>query len=103
MKCQRITGLKLHNEKFDANITLKVEYKKDIYWWINNKFQSFAPVNIPDPDITIYIDTSLIGWDIGKTPSENTLNRELGRKRNYSHKCVRIGSNSIWCINLLQG
>ena len=69
MKCPRITGLKLHNEKFDANITLKVEYKKDIYWWINNKFQSFAPVNIPDPDITIYIDTSLIGWDIGKTPS----------------------------------
>ena len=33
---QKILGLKLHNDKFDANITLNVESKKEIYWWINN-------------------------------------------------------------------
>ena len=68
---QKILGLKLHNGKFDANITLNVESKKEIYWWINNIFESFAPLNIPDPDITIYTDASLTGWGIadGNVPS----------------------------------
>ena len=61
---QKILGLKLHNGKFDANITLNVESKKEIYWWINSIFESFAPLNIPDPDITIYTDASLTGWGI---------------------------------------
>ena len=56
---------------FDANIALNVESKKEIYWWINNIFEFFAPLNISDLDITIYTDASLTGWDItdGKTPS----------------------------------
>ena len=68
---QKILGLKSHNGKFDANITLNVESKKEIYWWINNIFESFAPLNIPDPDITIYTDASLTGWGIadGNIPS----------------------------------
>ena len=68
---QKILGLKLHNGKFDANITLNVESKKEICWWKNNIIKSFAPPNIPDPDITIYTDASLTGWGItdGKTPS----------------------------------
>ena len=54
-----------------ANITLNVESKKEIYWWKNNIFESFAHLNIPDPDITIYTDVSLTEWGItdGKTPS----------------------------------
>ena len=60
---QKIIGLKLHNDKFEVNITLNVEFKKAIYWWKNNIFESFAP-NIPDPDITIYTDASLTGWGI---------------------------------------
>ena len=68
---QKILELKLHNGKFDANITLNVESKKEICWWKNNIIKSFAPPNIPDPDITIYTDASLTGWGItdGKTPS----------------------------------
>ena len=68
---QKILGLKLHNGKFDTNITLNVESKKEIYSWKNNIFESFAHLNIPDPDITIYTDASLTGWGItdGKTPS----------------------------------
>ena len=64
MKKQKILELKLHNGKLEANITLHVETKKEIYWWINNIFESFAPLNIPDPDITIYTDASLTGWGI---------------------------------------
>ena len=63
MEKQKIIGLKLHNDKFEVNITLNVEFKKAIYWWKNNIFESFAP-NIPDPDITIYTDASLTGWGI---------------------------------------
>ena len=68
---QKTLGLKLHNGKFDTNINLNVESKKEIYWWKNNLFESFAHLNIPEPDITIYTDTSLTGWGIadGKTPS----------------------------------
>ena len=56
---QKILGLKLHNGKFDTNITLNVESKKGIYSWKNNIFESFAHLNIPDPDIKIYTDASL--------------------------------------------
>ena len=71
MEKQKIVGLKLHNGKFDANIALNVESKKEIYWWINNIFEYFAPLNIPYPDITRYTDANLTGWGItdGKTPS----------------------------------
>ena len=57
----KIIGLKLHNEKFDTNIALNVESKKVIYWGIDNIFESFAPLNIPDPNITTYTDASLTG------------------------------------------
>ena len=90
----KILGLKLHNGKFDANIALNVESKEKIYWRINNIFESFAPFDIPDPDIALYTDANLTVWSItdGKTPSggrwdENEIN---------SQKCVRIESNSIW-------
>ena len=73
---QKISGLKLHNGKFDANITLNVESKKENYWWKNNIIKSFAPPNIPDPDITTYTDASLTGWAItdSKTPSGGRWN-----------------------------
>ena len=64
LKKQKILGLKLHNGKLEANITLHVETKKEIYWWINNIFESFAPLNIPYVDITIYTDARLTGWGI---------------------------------------
>ena len=54
----------------NTNITLNVESKKEIYWRKNNLFACFGHLDIPDPDITIYTDASLTGWDItdGKTP-----------------------------------
>ena len=69
MEHQKIKGLKLQNDKIDANIELNVESKKEIYLWINDIFESFAPINIPHPDITKYNNASLTGWGItdGKT------------------------------------
>ena len=61
----------MYNGKFDANIALDEESKKEIYCLKNNIFESFAPFNILDLDITIYTDASLTGWGMkdGKTPS----------------------------------
>ena len=75
MKHQKIIGLKLHNDKFDANIELNVESKKEINYWINNIFESFSPLNIPDPDITVYTDASLTAWGIkmAKNSQENEI------------------------------
>ena len=94
MEHQKIKGLKLHNGKFDANIELNVESKKEIYWWINNIFESFAPLNIPDPDITIYTDASLTGWGItdGKTPSGGRWDEnEITHKNGLKLKAIQIG------------
>ena len=68
---QKILGLKFHNGKFDTNIILNVESKKEIYWAINNIFECFALLGIPDPDMAIYTHASLTGWSItdGKTLS----------------------------------
>ena len=61
----------MQDGKFYANIALYIESMKKIYWLANNIFESFAPLNIPDPDITIYTDAILTGWGItdGKTRS----------------------------------
>ena len=56
---QKIIGRKLGNGKFDANITLNVESMKEIYCWINNIFEIFASLNIPNPGITMYADESI--------------------------------------------
>ena len=96
---QKIKGLKLHNGKFDTNIALNVESKREIYWWINNIFESFAPLNIPDPDITIYTEASLTGWGItdGKTPSGGRWNEnEIAHTNVLELKAIQIGI-STYC------
>lgn len=68
---QKIDGLKFNKGNFDANIKLNEKSKEEICWWKNNIFQSYARIDIPNPDITIYTDASHIGWGItdGITPS----------------------------------
>ena len=112
--------LNLHNSNFDANIALTVESKKEIYWWINNIFESFARLNIPDPDITIYTDAILTGWDItdDKRPSggrwdENEITHIIvlelkaikfgiltyGKDKNFKH--IRIMSDITTAISYI--
>ena len=64
LKHQKMKGLKLYNDEFDTNVALNAESRKEICWWINNIFESFASVNILDPDIKVYTDASLLGWGI---------------------------------------
>ena len=56
---QKIIGRKLGSGKLDTNIALNVESMKEIYCWINNIFEIFASLNIPNPGITIYADESI--------------------------------------------
>ena len=113
--------LELHNGKFESNITLNVGSKKELYWWINNIFESFAPPNFPDnPNITIYTDASLTGWGItdGKTPSagrwdENEITHinmlelkaiqfgELTYCKDKNFKHIRIMSDNTTAISYL--
>ena len=61
---------------------------------INNIFESFAPLNISDRDITIYIDTSLTGWDItdGKTPSGGRWEKnEITQINVLEFKAIQFG------------
>ena len=97
MEHQKIIGLKLHNDKFDTNLALNVESTKGIYWWINNIIESFAPLNIPDPDIIIYTDTSLTGWGItdGKTPSGGRWDEnEITHRNVLELKAIHFGGST---------
>ena len=64
--------LTLYRGKFNANIALNVESKKE------KERKRFALLNIPELKIKIYIDASLSGWGItdGTTPSEGRWDKK---------------------------
>ena len=56
--------------KFDTKISLNVEVTKELNWWLDSIEQSFQSLIIPDIDLTIHTDASLLGWGAtdGLTP-----------------------------------
>ena len=44
---------------------------KELSWRITNIMSSLQHIHMPDPDITIYIDPSILGWGVTdrKNPS----------------------------------
>ena len=43
--------------------------KKELSWWNTNIMYSFQHIHVSDPDITIYTDSSILGW--GATDRNN--------------------------------
>ena len=75
--------------------------KAEIQWWINNIENSCHRINIPNPDITIYADTSLTDWGI---TDDIPPSRGLWHKAELKHinvlelKAIKIGIYS-YCKN----
>ena len=55
-------ALKLHNNNFDASVTLSSESKAEIEWWIHNLHSCFNVVTHGSPDIIFSSDASKTGW-----------------------------------------
>ena len=46
---------------YNALVRLSSETKKELCWWITNIMSSFQRIHVPDPDITIYTDSTTLG------------------------------------------
>ena len=56
--------LQQSNGNYDASVRLSNGAEKKPCWWITNLMSNLQHINVPDPDITIYNDSSTLGWDL---------------------------------------
>ena len=64
-------ALQLSNGNYDTSVSLSNETKKELPWWITNILCNIQHIHVPDLDITIYTDSTTLGWGVtdGKNPS----------------------------------
>ena len=103
---------------YDDSVRLSNEAKNELCWWITNIMSSFQHIHVPYPDITIYTDSSTLGWGVtdGYNPSGGRLKVEeinhinvlelkaifIGvqtycKGKNYKH--VRVMSDNITAVS----
>ena len=58
----KINGIKCFNGDFDCPIALTKDAYDDLEWWIGNIDNSFNDICIPNHDIVLTTDASLLGW-----------------------------------------
>ena len=56
--------LQQSNGNYDASVRLSNEVKKELWWWITNIMSSLQHIHAPKLDITIYTDSSTLGWGV---------------------------------------
>ena len=54
----KVKVLQQSNGNYDASVRLSNEAKKELSWWITNIMSSLQHIHFPDPDITIYTNSS---------------------------------------------
>ena len=56
---------------YDVSVKLSNEANKKLCWWITNIMSNRQDIHMPDPDIIIYTDKSILRWGVtnGKNPS----------------------------------
>ena len=62
LEMDKAKALQKSNGNYDALVRLSNEAKKELCWWITNIMSSLQHIHLPDPDITIYTDSSTLGW-----------------------------------------
>ena len=64
LETDKAKALQQSNGNYDALVRLSNEVKKELCWRITNIMSSFQQSHVPDPDITIYTDSSILGWGV---------------------------------------
>ena len=57
-------ALQQSSGNYDASVRLSNEAKKEMSWWITNIMSSLQHIHVPDPDITMYTDSSTLRWGV---------------------------------------
>ena len=75
-------------------IILSNEAKKEQCWWIANIISNLQHIHVPDPDITIYTDSSTLRWGV-RDGNSSLGGRWKAHKINHLHvlelKAIFIG------------
>ena len=71
LETYKAKALQQSNGNYDPSVRLSNEAKRELCWWIANIMSNLQHIHVPDPDITIYTDSSTLGWGVtgGNNPS----------------------------------
>ena len=64
-------ALQQSNGNYDVRVRLSNDAKKELCWLITKIMSSLQNIHVPGPDITIYADSSTLGW--GVTAGNNQI------------------------------
>ena len=62
LEMDKTQALKINKGNFDKNMSLSLEAKNDLKWWVKELDTTYNLINHGDPQVTMTTDASLIGW-----------------------------------------
>ena len=62
LECDKSLTLIQANRDFDLPMTLSVEAKQELSWWVSSAPHSYNVVSRGQPEVTLTTDDSLVGW-----------------------------------------
>lgn len=62
VEIEKINALKESKGNYKRNMTLSLEAKKDLAWWLANIDASYVDISIRNPDMELFCDASDSGW-----------------------------------------
>ena len=99
LELDKISALRANKENFDSIMSLSVQSKTELTWWVNNVLTASKPLSHGNPDLTLTTDASKVGWGAvcGDTSTGGFWSLEEQRyHRNFLElKAVLLGLKSL--------
>ena len=64
LEIDKAKALQQSNGNYNVSVRLSNEVKKELCWWMTNIKHRLQHIHVPDPNITIYTDSSTLGWGV---------------------------------------
>ena len=61
LEMDKTQALQINKGNFDKNMSLSLEAKTDLKWWVKELDTTYNLINHGDPQVTMTTDASLIG------------------------------------------
>ena len=62
LELDKISALRANKGNFDSIMSLSVQSKTELTWWVNNVLTASKPLSHGNPDLTLTTDASNVGW-----------------------------------------
>ena len=82
LECDKSLALTQANGDFDLPMTLSVEAKQELSWWVSSASHSYNVVSHDEPKVTLTTDDSLVGWGckLGETRTGASWSPDVNSK-----------------------